>query len=178
MFCCKKWRPGACQARAARTPRTQLAVMVTKLRKCLAIVAFAVLCVPGKGDFRCRFLCKSKAASCVRSARCARASHATGRQFHIKRDRNSSGIRRNGQSPRASNISSYVALDPVEFRGVPRCFSWLPFWVELAVVFYVFPSWVSAATVLYARHCLFILGLGFPTDRKSALFLARPHGLY
>ena len=48
------------------------------------------------------------------------ASHATGRQFHIKRDRNSStsGIIRNGQSPRASNMFSYVALDLVEFRGV------------------------------------------------------------
>ena len=72
-----------------------------------------------------------------------RASHATGRQFHIKRDRNSftSAIIRNGQSPRASNMFSSVPLDPVEFRGVPRCFSWLPFWVELAVVFCVFPEW-------------------------------------
>ena len=98
-----------------------------------------------------------------------RASHATGRQFHIKREWNAfiSGITRNGQSPRASNMFSYVAVDPVEFRGVPRCFSWLPFWVELAVVFCVFPAWflLQPYCMLRGIACSFLVWASPPIGK-------------
>ena len=98
-----------------------------------------------------------------------RASHATGRQFHIKLYRNpsTSGIIRNGQSPGASNMFSYVALDPVEFRGVPRCFSWLPFWVELAVVFCVFPAWflLQPYCMLRGIACSFLVWASPPIGK-------------